>query len=133
MNNFSELGTSACRMLLTCLGMHHVLDMLVRYPGDDTARMQCPLELRPLFKSMAKNYPASGMLTPSYACDRFQRLIRGNNRSITAERKRILAEGFPALHEVVSSCGWTRLPSFLLEMLQGVATKAAIPGRCPEV
>ncbi|KAK9917089.1 hypothetical protein WJX75_000796 [Coccomyxa subellipsoidea] len=107
--------------------------VLERYPGDDTARMQCPLELRPLFKSMAKNYPASGMLTPSYACDRFQRLIRGNNRSITAERKRILAEGFPALHEVVSSCGWTRLPSFLLEMLQGVATKAAIPGRCPEV
>ena len=104
-----------------------------RYPEDETLRTQCPLELRPLFKAVAKNYPTSGMLQPTYASAGFLRLIRGDDREITGSRKRSLAEGFPALHEVVSRSRWNRIPSELTALLEALTSKARWPTRCTEV
>lgn len=94
---------------------------------------QCPFALRPLFKAVAKNYPTSGMLHPAYAGAGLLRLIRGNDRELSGSRKRSLAEGFPALHEVVSKSRWTWIPSELVPLLESLATKARLPTRCPEV
>ncbi|BDA41043.1 hypothetical protein COCOBI_01-6980 [Coccomyxa sp. Obi] len=107
--------------------------VLIRYPGDATVRLQCPLEMRPLFKCIAKNYQTSGMLAPAYASGALRRLIRGQDRAISGTRKRALAEGFPALHAVVSSCRWTQLPAELLPLPEVLITKACYPTQCPEV
>lgn len=62
-----------------------------------TSGGQCPLQFRPLFKGIAKNYPSSGMLQSGYADEDFKRLLSGEDRIIGIARREALAAGFPAL------------------------------------
>ena len=94
---------------------------------------RCPRQYRPLFKSIAKNYPASGMISPVYAAEQLGRLLHGQNRMIGVDRKQALAAGFPALHEVASECHWSVIPSAMLPVLRSLRTKARIPLQCAEV
>jgi hypothetical protein len=52
---------------------------------------------------------------------------------MTATRKRALAEGFPALHEVVSACGWVHIPREIVGLLDALAKKARVTSRCSQV
>ena len=101
--------------------------------GASTLEGQCPLQFRPLFKGIAKNYPTSGMLGSRYAAEEFNRLLSGQDRIIGVARREALAAGFPALFEVVRSCEWQRIPSEFLPLLKALRAKARIPLRCTEV
>ena len=94
---------------------------------------QCPTHFRPLFKDIAKNYPACGMLRPQYADEEFNRLLSGQDRIIGIVRREALAAGFPALFELVRKCEWMRIPSDFLPLLKALRAKARIPLRCIEV
>lgn len=94
---------------------------------------RCPQQYRPLFESIAKNYPASGMISPVYAAEQLGRLLHGQNRMLGVDRKQALAAGFPALHEVASECQWSVIPLALLPVLRSSRTKARIPLQCAEV
>lgn len=94
---------------------------------------QCPRELQPLFKSIAKNYPVSGMLAPGYAARGFKALLRSNTRELNLVEKRRLAEGFPALHEVAARSAWTCIPEELMPLLHLLRRKAQAAGSCMEV
>ena len=101
--------------------------------GAGTPEGQCPLQFRPLFKGIAKNYPTSGMLGSHYAAEDFTRLLSGQDRIIGVARREALAAGFPALFEVVRNCEWQRIPSGFLPLLKALRAKARIPLRCAEV
>ena len=101
--------------------------------GAGTPWTQCPMQFRPLFKGIAKNYPTSGMLETRYADETFDRLLSGQDRIISVGRREALAAGFPSLFEVVSSCGWKRIPREFVPLLKALREKARIPLRCAEV
>ena len=94
---------------------------IFRYGDEAPVVAQCPHELQPLFRSVAKNYPASGMLDPSA------------NRRLTLEEKQLLAEGFPALHEVAARSSWLRIPEKMLPLLRVLRRKSCAAASCTEV
>ena len=98
-----------------------------------TPEGQCPMQFRPLLKGIAKNYPTSGMLGSRYADEEFNRLLSGQDRIIGVARREALADGFPALFEVVRSCEWQRIPLDFLPLLKALRAKARIPLRCAQV
>lgn len=124
-------------MPISCQSVGPLLDGSCHVRFGDTAsapvHWQCPREMQPLVRSIAKNYPASGMLAPGYASGAFKALLRSNNRELTLVEKRRLAEGCPALHEVAARCAWNSIPEELVLLLRLLLRKARIAGSCMEV
>jgi hypothetical protein len=97
-----------------------------------SARLQCPLAYRPLFKAVAKNYPVCGFLSTSFAASaQFQHLLAGQAMNLAVKQQ--LQESFPALHAVVSRKEWGQIPACFLSLVRVLGAKATAPARVPEV
>lgn len=98
----------------------------------DDREMTCLQEYSRLLEALAKNYPASGLVSPDYAATELTALL-SQSRLLAVPDSQGMQQGFPELFAVLEKRRWERIPESWKPFLSQLAQRACRPQSCPQV